>query len=40
VVDTRGDDEKAVGKDVGRAKAGRKEKKKGYFSDESGEDDD
>jgi U11/U12 small nuclear ribonucleoprotein 31 kDa protein len=40
VVDTRGDDEKAAGKDVGRAKAGRKEKKKGYFSDESGEDDD
>lgn len=40
VVDTRGDEEKAAGKELGSAKAVRKEKKKGYFSDESGEDDD
>ncbi|GJM99443.1 hypothetical protein PR202_ga16539 [Eleusine coracana subsp. coracana] len=40
VVDTRGDEEKAAGKEVGRPRAVRKEKKKGYFSDESDEDDD
>ncbi|TVU10316.1 hypothetical protein EJB05_43839, partial [Eragrostis curvula] len=40
VVDTRGEEEKAAGKEVGKAKAMRKEKKKGYFSDESDEDDD
>ncbi|KAJ1290699.1 hypothetical protein BS78_02G265400 [Paspalum vaginatum] len=40
VVDTRGEEEKAAGKEAGKAKAARKEKRKGYFSDESGEDDD
>jgi U11/U12 small nuclear ribonucleoprotein SNRNP31 len=39
VVDTRGEEEKAAEKE-GRAKAARKEKRKGYFSDESDEDDD
>ncbi|XP_047046727.1 U11/U12 small nuclear ribonucleoprotein 31 kDa protein-like [Lolium rigidum] len=37
VVDTRGEEEKAAEKE-GRAKAARKEKRKGYFSDESDED--
>uniref|UniRef100_A0ACD5XUU7 Uncharacterized protein n=1 Tax=Avena sativa TaxID=4498 RepID=A0ACD5XUU7_AVESA len=39
VVDTRGEEEKAAEKE-GRAKAARKEKRKGYFSDESDEDED
>ncbi|RLN34048.1 RNA binding protein [Panicum miliaceum] len=40
VVDTRGEEEKSAGKDAGKAKAARKEKRKGYFSDESDEEDD
>jgi len=40
VVDTRGEEEKSAGKDEGKAKAARKEKRKGYFSDESDEEDD
>ncbi|KQJ91360.1 U11/U12 small nuclear ribonucleoprotein 31 kDa protein [Brachypodium distachyon] len=39
VVDTRGEEEKAAEKE-GRATAARKEKRKGYFSDESDEDED
>ncbi|EEC85005.1 hypothetical protein OsI_32292 [Oryza sativa Indica Group] len=38
VVDTRGEEEKAAGK--GEGKAMKKEKRKGYFSDESDEDED
>ncbi|XP_015696611.2 U11/U12 small nuclear ribonucleoprotein 31 kDa protein [Oryza brachyantha] len=38
VVDTRGEEEKAAGKDQGKAL--KKEKRKGYFSDESDEDED
>ncbi|XP_044382527.1 U11/U12 small nuclear ribonucleoprotein 31 kDa protein [Triticum aestivum] len=41
VVDTRGEEEKAAEKEGrAKAKAARKEKRKGYFSDESDEDDD
>lgn len=40
MVDTRGEEEKAAGKEEGKAKAVRKEKRKGYFSDESDEDED
>lgn len=41
VVDTRGEEEKSAGKEEGKkGKAARKEKRKGYFSDESGEDED
>lgn len=39
VVDTRGEDEKAKGREEGRDLKKKKEKKSSYFSDESGEDD-
>ncbi|CAN6198807.1 unnamed protein product [Urochloa humidicola] len=40
VVDTRGEEEKAAGKEERETKVARKEKRKGYFSDESDEEDD